>query len=148
MLTPVVAARVVYEWDWMRKALAKAIETDGRTPDQVLSALCSGDMQAWLLTGNEFGGVIVTAIGSVKDAVPARTGQWLMYAAGQVDGGPRERLRNYQRVVTALEANAKAQGCAENWVEGPRSEWGRALLPLGYQIMKSTPQTTEYRKVL
>jgi hypothetical protein len=132
------------EWGWIGPRLAKAIETDPeRTPEDVLCELVSGELHLWLASGPDVSGLVVTTAGYVIGT--GRKGFWVLYAQGEVSGGPRQRLAAYSGMMGLFETMARDCGAEEVWVEA-RSQWGRALKD--YELVRAGPERTSYRKVL
>lgn len=146
MTLRLVPARMIEAgWDLWSKQLSKAIATDpARTSDDVLEQLQSGDLQLWRVIGPA-NGVVVTTFAPVKaTGVPA---MWILYASGQVEGGPRDRLRHYRDTVQLFEQVAADGHASELWVEA-RDEWGLALLAIGFEVVSERPGHASFRKVL
>ena len=143
-LRRIPAAAIPNEWGWIGPRLAKAIETDPeRTPVDVLRELASGELHLWLVTGFEASGLVVTTAGQVLGT--GRKGFWVLYAQGEVSGGPRQRLAAYRDLMSLFEKMASDCGADEIWIEA-RSEWGRALAD--YEVLQAGYERTYYRKVL
>jgi hypothetical protein len=132
-------------WPVWSRQLAKAIETDPeRDADDVLAELLSGELQLWRVVG-EASGLVVTMFAPVAaTGVPAA---WLLYAAGEATGGPRDRIQHYRDVVALFEQVAADGHASELWVEA-RDEWGRALLDIGFEVVAERPGHASFRKVL
>lgn len=143
-LRRIPAAAIPGEWGWIGPRLAKAIETDPeRTPADVLRELAAGELHLWLIIGFEASGLVVTTAGQVRDT--GRLGFWVLYAQGEVSGGPRQRVAAYRDMMNLFAEMARDCGADEIWVEA-RPEWGRALTD--YELVQAGPERTSFRKVL
>jgi len=143
-LRQIPAAAIPREWEWVERRLSRAIDTDPqRAPADVLAGLVAGDLVLWLITGPEASGLAVTTAGTVGDT--DRTGFWILYAEGDVGGGPRQRIATYRDMVGLFEEMARDCGTDEIWIEA-RPEWGRALVD--FETVAAQPGHASYRKVL
>ncbi len=108
-------------WGWLSDVLGKPIAMDDWFgPDEVLAHLKAGHLRALLFEG-EARGVVVFAVGE-RDG---RKVFFVPYLAGEIEGGPKRRLKIMRAVERAFCAEAVRLGCSE--IRGGGRAWDRLL---------------------
>lgn len=114
-------SEVQASWHWIGPLLAPAIALDPlKDEGDVLALIESGGMQALRVSGGADGIVVI----QVADEPQGRV-LYLSYAAGSIEGGPKERLHKMHRFERALIAEARRMGCVE--IQGGGRRWHKVL---------------------
>ena len=93
------------------------------TGDAVRAALIEGAMQCWIVCGAAEG-AMVTSVGTVRGGDTLAL--WIVYAAGTIAGGPKQRRAIMGAIAAHFETLARERGCTEVRVEA-RPQWRRVL---------------------
>lgn len=107
-------------WEGLREMLAPAFALWTLAEDEIRERLDKGVMRALRLVEGGSGVVVY----QVSDKPHGRV-LFITYAAGRLDGGPRERIRKMREIERAFEAEARRLGCVE--MQGGGRNWHRVL---------------------
>jgi len=125
------AKQINDNWPTILHILRPALNSDKRSATEVLTALGSGMMQAYIVK-DRAKGILVTSQGYTKGKKP-KMGLWVMFAAGEIEGGPKARVETMEEIM-ALDVIplARDRGCKEVVVEAPR--WWPILKRMGFKM--------------
>lgn len=143
MIPPIVLLdrkQVMAAWGQIVQAIAPALRREQRSSWPVLDALIRGDFECWRI-GDQ--GYVVSSVGYVEQTEIKAC--WLVFAAGEVPGGPKARVRLCQEILRWFEALARKAGCREMRFETRRA-WRHVLAD--YEEIGVGPMYTIYRKAL
>jgi hypothetical protein len=113
---PVHPARLEREWPVFAQILAPAVRQDPRQTLEGLHKRLAEGTDSLVSVSGGASGLIVLQVTS--DLV-----LWTRYAAGFVDGGPKQRVATMRQVVERLETVARQAGCKEHRICG--RDWSR-----------------------
>jgi hypothetical protein len=131
MLIQMTPQQVTDNWPTILHILKPALNSDKRSATDVLMALGSGMMQAYVLS-DKAKGILVTSLGFTKGKKPKR-GLWVMFAAGEIAGGPKARVETMEEIMLLdVIPMARQRECDEVIVEAPR--WWPILKRMGFKM--------------
>jgi hypothetical protein len=115
---PVETSRIEAQWPVIAAILAPAVRQDPRQTLEGLHKRLAEGTDSLVAVSGEASGLIALQVTS--DLV-----LWTRYAAGFVEGGPKQRLRTIREIVGHLETVARDAGCREHRICG--RDWSRIL---------------------
>lgn len=115
---PIEPSRIEAQWPVIAEILAPAVRQDPRQTLEGLHKRLAEGADNLVSVSGEASGLIVLQV--TTDLV-----LWTRYAAGFVEGGPKQRLRTLRHIVEHIETVAREVGCKEHRICG--RDWSRIL---------------------